>query len=103
MIKADDPSDVVVTRIVQQPGASTGWHTHPGPVIVTVVSGAVTILDGSSCDSRVYGAGEAFIELGQGHAHVGENNTAGETILYATFLEVPPGQGPTIAAENPGC
>ena len=103
VVKADDPSDALVTRIVLQPGASTGWHTHPGPVIVTVVSGAVTIIDGSTCSSRVFVAGEAFIDLGQGHAHVGENHTGAETILYATFLDVPADGGPTIPAENPGC
>jgi quercetin dioxygenase-like cupin family protein len=103
VIKADDPSDAIVTRIVQQPGAVTGWHTHPGPVIVTVAAGEVTIIDAETCTTRVYGTGEAFIDAGHDHVHWGENNTSGETVLYATFLDVPPGMGPTIPADDPGC
>jgi len=44
-----DPSDVLVARLTFQPGGSVGWHTHHGPVIVTVASGALTLIDGDDC------------------------------------------------------
>ena len=31
-------SDVYVTRHTFQPGQHTGWHTHPGPSLITVVA-----------------------------------------------------------------
>ena len=36
-------SNVVTARIDYQPGDTTGWHAHSGPVFVQVVSGAVTL------------------------------------------------------------
>ena len=37
-----DPTDVRVARIDIAPGGYSGWHHHPGIVIVTVASGSVT-------------------------------------------------------------
>jgi quercetin dioxygenase-like cupin family protein len=102
-VQVSDPSDVIHAKITWQPGAATAWHTHPGPVLVSVVSGAVTYVEASDCESHVYGVGQAFIDPGQGHVHIGRNDTAGETVAYATFLDVPTGQGPTILADDPGC
>lgn len=98
-----DPSDALVAKLTFQPGGSVGWHTHPGPVVVTVASGALSIINASDCVHRVYPAGSAFIDPGQGNVHVGYNETDGETVVYATFLAVPVGQPATIPASDPGC
>ena len=98
-----EPSDVLVARLTFQPGGSVGWHTHHGPVIVTVASGALTLIDADDCERRVYAAGTAFVDPGQGHVHLAFNDTTGETVAYATFLDVPAGQPATIPADNPGC
>ena len=98
-----DPSDVLVAKLTFQPQGSVGWHTHHGPVIVTIASGALTLIDGDTCERRVYAAGTAFVDAGQGHVHLAFNDTAGETVAYATFLDVPVGQPATIPNVNPGC
>lgn len=98
-----DPSDVLAARLTFQPGGSVGWHTHHGPVIVTVASGALTLVDGDNCERRLYPAGTAFVDPGQGHVHLAFNGTAGETVVYATFLDVPAGRPATVRADNPGC
>ena len=98
-----EPSDALVAKITFQPGGSVGWHTHHGPVIVTVASGALSIINARDCVRRVYAAGKAFVDPGQGNVHVGFNETAGETVIYATFLDVPRGQPATIPADDPGC
>jgi len=103
VVHVADPSDMIHAKITWQPGAATAWHTHPGPVLVSVVSGAVTYVEASGCQSHIYGVGQAFIDPGQGHVHIGRNDTSGETVAYATFLQVPTGQGPTIPATDPGC
>lgn len=41
------------------PGQSTGWHTHPGPNIVFVVSGSFTLID-EHCIETQYGPGQGF-------------------------------------------
>jgi quercetin dioxygenase-like cupin family protein len=103
VVHVREPSDALVARITFQPGGSVGWHTHPGPVFVTVASGALSIINASDCVHRVYTAGKAFVDPGQGNVHVGFNDTDGETVLYATFLDVPAGQPATIPADDPGC
>jgi hypothetical protein len=103
VVQVRDPSDALVARVTFQPGGSVGWHTHHGPVIVTVASGALSIINASDCVRRIYAAGKAFVDPGQGNVHVGFNETAGETVIYATFLDVPRGQPATIAADDPGC
>src|SRR5436190_18756220 len=43
------PSDVLQTDLIFQSGAATGWHTHPGPVVVGVNSGDLTEIDSDGC------------------------------------------------------
>ena len=88
-----DPTDVRVQKIVIAPGGYSGWHHHPGFVIVAVASGAVTFTH-SDCSSTTYGpglpAGAVFAEGGDdpGQASSG----AGGATVYATF--VAPNAGP---------
>jgi quercetin dioxygenase-like cupin family protein len=55
------PTDVIMLRVRLEPGASQGWHTHPGPVWVVVTSGEVSAYRQDGC-SRAYTPGEAFLE-----------------------------------------
>jgi hypothetical protein len=68
-----------------------------------VASGVLTIINKSDCKTRRYAAQQAFVDPGQGNIHIGFNASEVETIVYVTFLGVPAGQSPTIAAEEPEC
>jgi quercetin dioxygenase-like cupin family protein len=52
-------------------GQATGWHTHPGPVLVAVVKGTLTYEDAHAnrCRRITYSAGEGFTDPGFGHVH----------------------------------
>ena len=78
------PSDILQTLLVFQPGAETGWHRHPGPVVVVVKSGALTETHSNGCVT-VHPAGSAFFET-KGEVHNAANQTGGVTEVYATFL-----------------
>ena len=39
MLKTKGLSDLYVQQNVFKPGATSGWHTHPGPSLVTVTQG----------------------------------------------------------------
>src|SRR5579872_5639386 len=54
-------TDVLEAELIFQPGASTGWHIHPGPVIVVVKSGALTEIHRNGC-MTVHHAGTGFFE-----------------------------------------
>ena len=93
------PTDVLQTLLVFQPGGETGWHRHPGPVVVIVKSGALTETHSNGCVT-VHPAGSAFFET-KGEVHNAANQTGGVTEVYATFLS-PAGAQPLIPASDPG-
>ena len=93
------PSDVLQSLLVFQPGGDTGWHTHPGPVVVVVKSGALTEYESNGC-VVVHPAGSVFFES-KGQVHRAVNQTGVVTEAYATFLS-PAGAQPLIPASDPG-
>lgn len=73
--KAKHPVDMVVRTHDYAPGSSTGWHTHPGPVFITVTDGQVTFyeVDDPTCTPVVVSAGQGYVDTG--HGHMGRNET----------------------------
>lgn len=51
-------TDVRVQKLTFAPGSRSGWHHHPGVIIVAVQTGKVTLTD-HNCVSQTYGPGEA--------------------------------------------
>ena len=98
-LHVDGPSDVLQTELVFQAGATTGWHTHPGPVVVVVKTGALTETHSDGCVT-VHPQGSVFFEK-KDEVHNATNQTGGVTEVYATFL-LPAGAQPLIPAANPG-
>jgi quercetin dioxygenase-like cupin family protein len=105
VIQVRGAHETVMQQVVIAPGGFTGWHSHPGPVIVLVKSGQLSFYDGEdpSCTVRTYSAGQAFIDRGQGHVHIGRNESPSENLeLWSTYLDVPPGGAFRIDVPNPG-
>ena len=90
---------MAVARITIQPGARFPWHTHPGPVLVTVVSGEIIYVMADDCVQRSYVAGTGFVDHGHGMIHSAMNPTDGETVIIATFLEAT-ADGPLTITEG---
>ena len=74
--------DVRVQKIIIAARGVSGWHHHPGMVIVSVESGAVTFTN-ADCSSTTYGPGSAFIESGDDPGQASSDNGA---VVYATFV-----------------
>jgi quercetin dioxygenase-like cupin family protein len=57
-----------------QPGATFGWHSHPGPSLVIVKSGTATfyMADDPTCAPQVVQAGSGFVDNGN-DTHVVRN------------------------------
>jgi quercetin dioxygenase-like cupin family protein len=94
-------SDLYVTQNTLQPGGQTGWHTHPGPSLVTVIEGTVTVYE-DDCTSTTYSAGESFTDIGCGDVHNLRNETGVEAKTVAVQV-VPHGATRRIDADDPGC
>lgn len=45
-IHTTGPIDVADYRVELAPGGTTGWHSHPGPALVVVKDGTITLYDG---------------------------------------------------------
>ncbi len=90
---APDAGEVVVQEITIAPGGTTGWHSHPGPVVVVVKAGTLTYIRDANgtCVSTPYAAGKAFVDPGQGHVHTAFNLGTENLVLYATYFDVPVG------------
>jgi quercetin dioxygenase-like cupin family protein len=94
VIHAPNARQTVIQSIVISPNGHTGWHSHPGPVVVLVKSGELTLYsaDDEACEPVTYTMGQAFIDHGQGHSHIAFNTSAaGNTELWVTYFDVPPG------------
>lgn len=100
-LRTKTPVDFTHQSLVLDPGASSGWHTHPGVVLITVKSGAVVRYH-ADCSSDVYKAGDAFTESGD-HAGLVRNLSA--TTPATTFLTyiTPVGSALRLDAPTPGC
>lgn len=94
-----DPTDVLVQKVVVDPGGSSGWHHHPGMVVVAVQSGTMTVWD-SSCNKQTYGPGlpngSVFVESGD---EPGQVTSAGGATSYATFV-APSANTPVFRIED---
>jgi quercetin dioxygenase-like cupin family protein len=76
-------SDVYVVQNKVAPGGHTGWHSHPGPSIVSVVSGTATEYHGDDPFTPiVHHAGTCFVVDGDG-AHIVRNEGTTELVLIA--------------------
>jgi quercetin dioxygenase-like cupin family protein len=73
------------------PGGTFGWHSHPGPSIVVVKSGALTLYKAAdpTCAPMVVSAGSGFVDNG-GDIHVFRNEGSIEAVVYVVSL-VPEG------------
>ncbi|MFC7044458.1 cupin domain-containing protein [Halobacteriaceae archaeon GCM10025711] len=99
-----DASSAVVAKVTWEPEGTSGWHTHPGPVIVSVVEGELELINERDCLVRTYTAGEAFIDPGQGNVHIASNPSESDSaVAYATFLGVPDGAPPTVMVAPADC
>jgi hypothetical protein len=94
-----DATDVRVQRLVFAAGAYSGWHHHPGMIIVAVESGAVTLWD-SHCNSTTYGPdlpnGAVFVEGGD---HAVEATSTNGATAYVTYV-APSADPPVFRIED---
>lgn len=106
VIQTQGASDLYVQQNTWQPGGSTGWHTHPGPSLVIVTQGSVTVYEGddATCTPHVYTADtpdNSFVDIGGGDVHLIRNDTG--SIAQTTAVQlIPAGATRRQDAPDPG-
>jgi quercetin dioxygenase-like cupin family protein len=66
--------------IVVGPGGRSGWHSHPGILLVTVKEGSVDWYD-KDCAKRTYSAGQSFTEGAEPHNVVNSGATNARLLI----------------------
>jgi len=95
-----DATDVLVQTITFQPHGNSGWHFHPGVVIVVVESGQITTHD-ANCETATYGPHQSFVESGNLPFMVSNEGTV-NAVVYATLI-APSGSPFRIETDPPAC
>ena len=88
-LKTLDDTDIGADRLTVAAGGFSGWHAHPAPVFVTVVTGSIVWFDGSDplCTGHAYSAGQSFIE----DAYVVHNATSAGGAEFVAIVIKPEG------------
>lgn len=93
--------DVSVVTQVYEPGASSGWHTHPGIHAVAVLSGTLTVYDGQ-CQRQSYEPGRPYV--GGQQSHLVRNEGEAPVTMVVTYLTPSAPTSTTTHAPAPaGC
>ena len=94
-LKAKGDTNLVTQQIRIGPGGHTGWHSHPGPVLVTVKSGSLQLIyaNDEACQGVVYDAGDSFVDRGDAVVHIARASPFDGVELWATYFV--PGNDPT--------
>lgn len=76
-------SEFYFQDLVIKPGGRSGWHSHPGLLLITVKDGSVDWYD-KDCGKRSYIAGQSFTEGAEAHNVV--NSAAGNARLLIAYI-----------------
>ena len=103
-VKAKSPVDVVVRKHDYAIGSHTGWHSHPGPVLITVTQGTLTyyLYDDPTCTPHRVTAPGGFVDDARGHM---VRNESGEPAQDVSVIIAPTGGAfrGELDAPNPNC
>jgi quercetin dioxygenase-like cupin family protein len=99
--------EIAAQRVVIQPGGTLGWHSHPGPTLVTILSGTMSFYHAEHCTEEIeYTPGQSFSNMPD-EIHMARNEGSEELVVYASYFV--PAQTPPVAlridqpSPGPGC
>src|SRR5919201_1521772 len=98
-------TDIVVRRHDYAPHSTTGWHSHPGPVFITVTQGTLTHYeaDDPTCTPHTLSVGQGFVDDGRGHIVRNETDQPAQDISVITAPVGGPFRTNLPANANPNC
>lgn len=94
-------SEVAVIKATLATEGYTNWHGHPGPSVVVVTAGELTVFEptaGGGCAAVAYGVGDAFFHGAGNHDFRNLGSVTAE--FYITYFVT--SWPPLIHTEDPG-
>jgi len=92
-------SEFYFQDLVIGPGGYTGWHSHPGLLLITIKEGSVDFY-GKDCAKQTYASGQSFTEGAEPHTAV--NRGSGNARLLVAYV-LKKGEPRRIEASQPPC
>jgi hypothetical protein len=104
-IEADGATDVHIVENIIAPGGTFGWHSHPGPSLVIVKAGTLSVYHSADCTTpEDFGPasplGSTFVDQGNDLHMVRNNSTTDVADVYVVSF-VPAGFARRIDEPNP--
>ena len=89
-VNAKSPVDIVVRQHDYAVGSNTGWHSHPGPVFISVTQGTLTyyLYDDPTCTPHRVTAPGGFVDDARGHM---VRNESGQPARDVSVIIAPTG------------
>jgi quercetin dioxygenase-like cupin family protein len=88
-VKTRGEMEFVVQRIEAAPGASFGWHSHPGENINVIKQGTLSFYHDEACTTEIeYGPGAVFTSSPD-EIHLARNESSTETVVFFATYFVP--------------
>jgi quercetin dioxygenase-like cupin family protein len=85
-LKTKGAVELISQRIVAQPGATFGWHSHPGENVNVIAQGTLTLYHDEECAvGTEYPAGSAF-STHPDEIHLAKNLGTVDLVLFATYF-----------------
>ncbi|MCV7343742.1 cupin domain-containing protein [Mycolicibacterium rhodesiae] len=101
-ITTDGPATQIVQSLSMGPGATSGWHTHPGAELSVITGGSVALQTAGACAPVTYAAGQAVaIPAGVPHRVANESGSRAEVVVTYTLPVATPVRedAPDVCAE----
>jgi quercetin dioxygenase-like cupin family protein len=88
-LSASGPSNFYVQDLLLAPGGYSGWHHHPGVLLITVTEGFIDWYD-EDCNKTTYTAGQSFTESNAVHDLVNPGGVNAHLLIaYITMKDEP--------------
>jgi quercetin dioxygenase-like cupin family protein len=106
-IKTKGAFEIVVQKIVAEPGATFGWHYHPGENVNVVAQGTLSLYHAKKCTLEITHPTGSGFTTSPDEVHLARNEGTDTLIIYATYL-VPKSSPPLPLridqpSPGPGC
>jgi quercetin dioxygenase-like cupin family protein len=77
--------EIAAQRIVIAPGGTLGWHSHPGPTVVTILRGTMSFYHAEHCTEEIeYATGQSFSNLPD-EIHMARNEGTSPVVVFASY------------------
>jgi quercetin dioxygenase-like cupin family protein len=85
-IKTKGAFEIVVQKIVAQPGATFGWHYHPGENVNVVAQGTLSLYHAKKCTLEITHPTGSGFTTSPDEVHLARNEGTETLVIYATYL-----------------